>query len=80
MSSLKSAGVVITGVGVVSPFGTGADKLWQALTTSMSGVGPLPVSTLRNIQPSSAEVKDFEATDFMDRKDARRLDRFIRCT
>lgn len=70
--------VVVTGVGVVSPFGTGADKLWQALTAGVSGVGPITrFDASEYTTRFAAEVKDFEATDFMDRKDARRLDRFI---
>ncbi len=76
VSWLKSR-VVVTGVGVVSPFGTGADKLWRALTAGVSGVGPITrFDASEYTTRFAAEVKEFEATDYVDRKDARRLDRF----
>jgi len=73
---LKSR-VVVTGVGVVSPFGAGADKLWEALIAGRSGVGPITRFDASEFATRfAAEVKDFDAVQFMDAKDARRLDRF----
>ncbi|REJ34646.1 MAG: beta-ketoacyl-[acyl-carrier-protein] synthase II [Bacillota bacterium] len=69
--------VVVTGVGVVSPFGAGADKLWEALIAGRSGVGPITRFDASEFATRfAAEVKDFDAVQFMDAKDARRLDRF----
>lgn len=69
--------VVVTGVGVISPFGVGKDKLWQALIAGESGVGPITRFDASDYSTRfAAEVNGFDATEFMDRKDARRLDRF----
>ena len=68
--------VVVTGHGVVSPVGIGADAAWEALVAGRSGIGEI---TLFDASPFevrvAGEVKGFEATDHMDSKDARRHDR-----
>ncbi len=70
--------VVVTGVGVVSPFGTGKDKLWEALLAGESGVGPITRFDASDFTTRfAAEVTDFDPAQFVDKKDARRLDRFI---
>jgi 3-oxoacyl-[acyl-carrier-protein] synthase II len=69
--------VVITGIGPVTPVGTGVDEFWTGMTGGRNGVrtitrfpiGDLPVSV-------AGEVDGFEATDFLDAKEARRTDRF----
>ncbi|MBM7867045.1 beta-ketoacyl-ACP synthase II [Heliobacterium gestii] len=69
--------VVITGVGVVSPVGTGKEKFWSALTNGVSGIGPVTRFDASDLPTQVAgEVKDFEPTQFLDRKEARRMDRF----
>ncbi|ABZ84724.1 3-oxoacyl-[acyl-carrier-protein] synthase 2 [Heliomicrobium modesticaldum Ice1] len=69
--------VVITGVGVVSPVGTGKEKFWSALTNGISGIGPVTRFDASDLPTQVAgEVKDFEPTQFLDRKEARRMDRF----
>lgn len=73
--------VVITGVGAITPLGTGAGKSWQALCQGKSGV-----ARITKFDPSSfkcqiaAEVKDFHPEDFLDRKKIRRTDAFIHYT
>ncbi len=73
--------VVITGVGAVTPLGTGAGKSWQALCQGKSGV-----ARISKFDPSgfkcqiAAEVKDFHPEDFLDRKKIRRTDTFIHYT
>ena len=73
--------VVITGVGAITPLGTGAGKSWQALCQGKSGV-----ARITKFDPSgfkcqiAAEVKDFHAEDFLDRKKIRRTDVFIHYT
>ena len=70
--------VVVTGIGVVSPLGLSAETTWESLLAGKSGVDyissfdPEPFET-----QIAAEVKDFEPTDFLDRKEARRMDRFV---
>ncbi|MBD3217895.1 MAG: beta-ketoacyl-ACP synthase II [candidate division Zixibacteria bacterium] len=66
---------VITGIGPVSPIGTGKDNFWNSLKNGVSGVRKV---TRFDISPYSsqvaAEVPDFEVTDYMDKKVARRSD------
>ncbi|MTV47670.1 beta-ketoacyl-ACP synthase II [Heliobacillus mobilis] len=69
--------VVITGVGVVSPVGTGKEKFWDSLTSGVSGIGPVTRFDATDLPTRvAAEVKDFDPTKFLDRKEARRMDRF----
>jgi 3-oxoacyl-[acyl-carrier-protein] synthase II len=69
--------VAVTGVGVVSPLGTGAEATWKALVSGESGAGPVTKFDVTDFGTKIAcEVKDFEPTDFMEQRDARRSDRF----
>ena len=69
--------VVITGVGAVTPIGTGADGLWAGLTARTSAVRELtrfdPTPYRSRI---AAEIPDFRPHDHLDAKRAKRLDRF----
>lgn len=70
--------VVVTGMGAVSPFGIGVDKLWENLIEGNSGV-----RVFQNVNPEDhvvkigAEVPDFKPEEFIDAKDCKRMDRFI---
>jgi len=67
---------VVTGLGVVSPVGTGADVAWDALVNGRSGVADITLFDAADYEIRIAgEVKDFDATQHMDAKDARRHDR-----
>ncbi len=69
--------VVITGMGIISPLGIGVDEYWQSLSTGRSGVGPITQFDASGYKVRiAAEVKGFEPTDYVDRKSARRMDRF----
>ena len=71
--------VVVTGIGLVTPLGTGTDKTWQALLRGESGIGPLTRFDLTRYSTRfGGEVKDFDPLDFVDRKEARKMDPFIR--
>jgi 3-oxoacyl-[acyl-carrier-protein] synthase II len=69
--------VVITGIGAVTPIGTGVDGLWNGLAAKQS-----VVRTVTRFDPSpfrshiAAEVPDFHPTDFMEERRTKRLDRF----
>jgi 3-oxoacyl-[acyl-carrier-protein] synthase II len=67
---------VVTGLGVVSPVGIGADVAWDALVNGQSGVADITLFDASDFEVRIAgEVKDFDATQHMDSKDARRHDR-----
>ncbi|NIA25136.1 MAG: beta-ketoacyl-ACP synthase II [Gammaproteobacteria bacterium] len=69
--------VVVTGLGVISPIGNTVADYWSALLSGTSGVGPI---TLFDASQSpvrfAGEVKNFDPEEYMDRRTARRMDRF----
>ena len=70
--------VVVTGMGMVSPLGTGVDKTWQALIQGKSGVARITKFDPTGFDTQiAAEVKDFVPENFMDKKELRRTDIFI---
>jgi 3-oxoacyl-[acyl-carrier-protein] synthase II len=69
--------VVVTGLGAVTSCGTGVSQLWSSVTAGVSGVKHIRAfDTSRLTSRIAAEIHDFDPTDYMDRKDARRTDRF----
>jgi len=69
--------VVITGLGAISPVGNTAAELWQALLAGKSGIGPITRFDAAEYDAKIAgEVKGFEPTAYIDKKEARRMDRF----
>ncbi|MDD2499084.1 MAG: beta-ketoacyl synthase N-terminal-like domain-containing protein, partial [Desulfitobacteriaceae bacterium] len=69
--------VVITGVGVVSPVGNNKDKFWSNLINGVSGIGPISRFDVSDYTTRIAgEVRDFDAKQYMDRKEIRHMDRF----
>lgn len=69
--------VVITGIGAVTPLGNSAEETWANVKAGKSGVGPLTRIDVEKFPAKvAAEVKDFNIEEFIDRKDARRMDRF----
>ncbi len=74
----RSGRVVVTGVGAVTPLGTGVDVFWPRMLAGESGVGPITLLDASEYTTRIAgEVKDFNPEDWLDRKEARRIDRFI---
>lgn len=69
--------VVITGIGVVTPIGTGVDAFWDGLMSGRSGAGPLTAFDASDIPVRIAcQVDDFDASDYMDAREVPRSDRF----
>ncbi|HET6948098.1 MAG TPA: beta-ketoacyl-ACP synthase II [bacterium] len=69
---------VVTGIGVVSPIGIGKDRFWASLVEGRCGVGPITRFDASAFTTRiAAEVPDFDPTNWMDRKEARRNDRFV---
>jgi 3-oxoacyl-[acyl-carrier-protein] synthase II len=70
--------VVVTGMGMVSPLGTGVEKTWEALIQGKSGVGRITKFDPTGFDTQiAAEIKDFAPENFIDKKEARRMDIFI---
>ena len=73
-----SGRVVVTGVGAVTPLGTGVDLFWSRLLAGENAIGPVTHLDVSDYTTQIAgEVKDLNAEDWMDKKEARRTDRFI---
>jgi 3-oxoacyl-[acyl-carrier-protein] synthase II len=70
--------VVVTGIGLVSPLGIGVEKNWDALLRGQSGIGPITRFDASKYSTRIAgEVKNFDPLEFIDKRDARRMDLFI---
>ena len=70
--------VVVTGLGVVSPLGTGVEKNWQALMAGRSGIRPITRFATEGFSARIAgEVPDFRAEDFIEPKEIKKMDLFI---
>jgi 3-oxoacyl-[acyl-carrier-protein] synthase II len=68
---------VITGLGAVSPLGLDVQSTWDALIAGQSGAGPITQFDHTDYKVHFAcEVKGLDPTEYIDRKDARRMDRF----
>ena len=70
--------VVVTGMGMVSPAGNSVESSWDALRNGRSGIGPIEIFDVSEFSTRfGGMVRDFECTDYMSPKDARRMDVFI---
>ena len=70
--------VVITGLGLVTPLGTGVNKTWEALCAGKSGVGEITRFDASRLDTHFAgEVRDFNPEDFLPKKEAKRTEHFI---
>lgn len=73
--------VVITGLGAVTPLANNVPDTWRALLEGRSGVDWITLFDASELETRfAAEVKNFDPQDYMDRKEARRLDRFVQFT
>lgn len=69
--------VVITGLGAITPIGLGKEEFWTSLVQGKSGIGPVTRFDTRDFNAKiGAEVKDFDPIEYMDKKEARRMDKF----
>jgi 3-oxoacyl-[acyl-carrier-protein] synthase II len=69
--------VVITGLGALTPIGNNIEEYWEALVNGVSGAAPITHFDSEKFKTKFAcEVKNFNATDFINRKEARKMDKF----
>lgn len=69
--------VVVTGLGALTPIGNNIEEYWNSLINGVSGAAPITYFDAIKFKTRFAcEVKDFTVTDFIHRKDARKMDKF----
>ena len=70
--------VVVTGVGLVTPLGTGVEKTWKNICAGKSGVAPITRFNTDGYKVRiAAEVKDFSGLDYFDKKEIKHIDRYV---
>ena len=74
---MKTRRVVVTGIGALTPIGNNLNEYWQSLVNGVSGAGPITHFDASKFKTQFAcELKGFEVTDFIHKKEARKLDKF----
>ncbi|HRP33066.1 MAG TPA: beta-ketoacyl-ACP synthase II [Agriterribacter sp.] len=69
--------VVVTGIGALTPLGNSVSDYWHGLINGVSGANPITLFDASKFKTRFAcELKNFEPTDFLDKKEARKIDRF----
>jgi 3-oxoacyl-[acyl-carrier-protein] synthase II len=69
--------VVVTGLGALTPIGNNVDEYWNSLINGVSGAAPITLFDAAKFKTKFAcEVKNFDPTTYIDKKEARKLDRF----
>lgn len=74
---MKLRRVVVTGLGALTPIGNTVQEYWDSLVNGVSGAAPITYFDTTNFKTKFAcEVKNFNVEDFIDRKEARKMDRY----
>ncbi|MCL1473929.1 beta-ketoacyl-ACP synthase II [Argonema antarcticum] len=77
MTDFEGKRVVVTGLGAITPIGNTLAEYWEGLLSGRNGIGPITLfDASRHDCRIAGEVKGFDPHDYMDRKDAKRMDRF----
>ena len=75
---MSSRRVVITGLGLISPVGNTVESAWEAICAGRSGIGPITEFDASDLTTQIAgEIRDFDVTDYISGKEARRYDKFL---
>mgnify|MGYP001812246357 FL=1 len=75
---MSSRRVVVTGLGLVSPVGNSVPSAWDSICNGRSGIGPITEFDVSQLATRIAgEIRDFDVTEFIAPKEARRFDRFV---
>ena len=74
---MQARRVVVTGIGALTPIGNNLQEYWNGLINGQSGAAPITLFDATNFKTQFAcEVKEFNPTEYLERKEARKLDRF----
>ena len=70
--------VVVTGIGALTPIGNNVNDTWKGILNHQCGIDLIQSFDTSNMKVKVAgELKDFEATEYLDKKDVRKMDKFI---
>ena len=77
MTSVELKRVVVTGLGAITPLGNNLTEYWSGLLSGRNGIAPITLfDASRHDSRIAGEVKNFDPHDYLDRKEAKRMDRF----
>jgi 3-oxoacyl-[acyl-carrier-protein] synthase II len=77
MTNFEQKRVVVTGLGAITPIGNTLGEYWEGLLSGRNGIGPITLfDASRHTCRIAGEVKGFDPHEYMDRKEAKRMDRF----
>jgi 3-oxoacyl-[acyl-carrier-protein] synthase II len=77
MTNLECKRVVVTGLGAITPIGNTLTDYWEGLLRGQNGIGPITLfDASRHACRIAGEVKNFDPEAYLERKDAKRMDRF----
>ena len=70
--------VVVTGIGTINPIGHNVEETWKSIEEGKCGIAPISLFDTKGMKVTLAgEVKDFDVTKYIDKKEAKKMDRFI---
>lgn len=70
--------VVVTGIGTINPIGHNVEETWKSIEDGKCGIAPISLFDTKDMKVTLAgEVKDFDVTKYIDKKEAKKMDRFI---
>lgn len=70
--------VVVTGIGTINPIGHNVEETWKSIEEGRCGIAPISLFDTKDMKVTLAgEVKDFDVTKYIDKKEAKKMDRFI---
>lgn len=70
--------VVVTGIGTINPIGHNVEETWKSIEEGRCGIAPISLFDTKDMKVTLAgEVKDFDVTKYIDKKESKKMDRFI---
>lgn len=70
--------VVVTGIGTINPIGHNVEETWKSIEEGKCGIAPISLFDTKGMKVTLAgEIKDFDVTKYIDKKEAKKMDRFV---